>query len=217
MPRAKYLGPPGPFRSADQIRRVAFRFTDQQREELTRLLPARISQTSLPAEPAELVPVIAAQFPHRQTTDLTLADLAIADTEGQIGAYLTSERAMASGAPLTPARERAAIKQLQYALKPFIAGWLSRETCDLVPDDLPEKLARQDKELAKMPARPAAVNRRNALLGGLGLVLEAVGLAGDHRDRAAALKFVARVLELAEIKHPADKPSRLAALVFPKQ
>jgi hypothetical protein len=126
---------------------------------------------------------------------------------------------MASGARLTPARERAAIRNLQKALKPFDAGWLSQDTCDLVPDDLSEKLARRDKELAKMPVRPAAAYGWATLCELLGAVLKKVGLECDRRDRPAALRFVARVLELAPIKHPdlRDNPRRLAALVFPKQ
>jgi hypothetical protein len=180
------------------------------------LLPVRICQTLLPAE---FFPAIAAQFPRRQATNSTWADFAIAGIEQLIRAYLTGERAMASGAPLTPARDRAAIRKLQNALKPFDAGWLSEKTCDLVPDDLSEKLARRDKELAKMPVRPAAAYGWVTLCGLLGAVLKEVGLECDGRDRPAALKFVVRVLELAPIKHPdlRDNPRRLAALVFPKQ
>src|SRR6476660_5305832 len=53
VPRAKYTKPPGPLPDIAKIQRSTFRFRNNQRRALTKLLPARVTELRIPREAAE--------------------------------------------------------------------------------------------------------------------------------------------------------------------
>ena len=210
MPRSKYIKPPGPHPRLDGIRRANFRFSDEHRKELVERLPRRFHELGAPNEYRSLL----------DGTEPTLADLIIKFVEDDIVSHLTATSATSGGAPLTPARARAAIRRLREALKPFREGWLDTETCDLIPPDLDACLEQRERELEAMPALPAERRERGVLCERLGIILKRFAEANNVRlERSWALGFIACALDSAGIPHPdpSEHSQRLAALVFPER
>jgi hypothetical protein len=103
------------------------------------------------------------------------------------------------------------------ALKPFQEGWLSDQTCELVPLRLYETLEQRAKELENKRMYSAAREQLQTLCGALGLILTRFGATnGADVPRSCVLNFIDHVLTFANIEHPdpIDHSDRLAALVF---
>ena len=213
MPRSKYTKTPGPLPPIERISREAFRFDDESRRELICLLPLELQQLPVPENIEQEVPELPGASQHE-----TLAKLIVAWTEHQIQSYLTTRR-LGIGRSANPANVAAAIRKLRAALKPFVEGWVDYETAEIISDDLDERLAHRERELAGK--RVPSLERRNFVLMCqlIGAFLRQFALANkvafEERDGA---RYVAAALDCAGIEHSysTENPSRFVALVFPQ-
>ena len=213
MPRSKYTKVPGPLPPIDRITRSAFRFDDHARRELVGLLPVQLQQLHVTDN---IEPAVAESHsgPHLET----LAERIVALTERDVRSYLTT-RGLDGGTPLNPANDKAAIRKLRLALKPFVAGSVNDETANIIPNDLDVRLAERERALAGMRLPPAKRRYLAHLCQSIGVVLKQYAQANQvtfpERD---AIRYVVTALDYAGIKHSysTENPSRFAALVFPK-
>jgi hypothetical protein len=214
LPRSKYTKVPGRFPPIEQIALNTFEFDDIARRGLIGLLPLQLRQLDLP----ENIKQAGAELPGAPKLK-TLADVIVVDTENLIKRYLTLEKAVGDGTPFNPANVKAAIRKLRKALEPFVRGWVDEETASIVPNDLDERLARRERDVAKLRLAPYDRRRLDVLCQSIGVVLTEVALTYqvtfEIPDKA---KFVVTALDYAGIEHSFSKenPSRFAARVFPK-
>jgi hypothetical protein len=210
VPRSKYTKAPGPLQT---IALDAFRFDDDVKRKLVALLPLPLQQLSVPESFNRKARLSGpAQFE-------TMAEPIIAWTQEQIQFYLALSAAT-GGAPTNRANVRAAISKLRAALKPFVEGWVDNKTATIIPNTLDRRLAKRERELAKMRRLPP-VKRRN-----LGFLCQNIGCFLKHYElenqvafvERDAIRYVATALDYAGIQHSysTENPSRFAALVFPK-
>lgn len=217
MPRAKYIKPPGPLPAIEKIKRSAFRFRANQRRDLRKFLPVRLTELKIPRDAAEQ---------HWQNLSasalsesvMSIADFLIEVTGHFVSSYLTA-KPLSSERPMNPANVRTAIVRLRTALKPFVNGWVDSETARIVPTDLDAKLAARGQEIAKM--RLASAKQRALIMLCQNIEISvrhwasANGVTTSDQDM---LRFVDAALNFAGVKHPNIKKhrARLVALVFPK-
>ena len=210
MPRSKYTEVPGPFPPIEQIKPSDFQFDDITRRKLLGLLPLRLHQLDVPEEvAAELVggPKLS-----------TIAELIVVYTEELITAYRT-EKGLSDHTPANPANVVAAIRKARNALKPLDSGWVDEETASIIPDDVDERLARREHEIAKL--RLGSYQRRRLVLlcKHIGVGLTKIASANQVTfEIPDMIKFITTALDYAGIEHSYSKanPSRFAARVFPK-
>src|SRR5262249_16002090 len=136
VPRAKYTKSPGPLPTIQQVQRSKFRFRDDQRRKLAKLLPRRLALLSTPSE--YMQEAAKASYPPNWRLK-TIADAVIYETERAISSHLTTELLPFDKMP-TVGKVRSAIRRLRKALEPFTRGWVDTQTADLIPQDLDTKL-----------------------------------------------------------------------------
>jgi hypothetical protein len=200
MPSSKYTAPPGPFLAPAEPN---FQFDAEQWEALRMLLPERFRQLTAPADIA--------------SSNFSIADMIVQFTAEQIGVYRSGMEMMKGGKALTPASERAAIRKLRDALKPFTRGWTTEETANLIPYELDASLAQREAELKSLPTSPARQRPLMLLCGTLGVLLKNFATANDIAlEQSQLLSFVSQALTFAGIEHPAPESHSggLAKLVF---
>ena len=214
MPRSKYTKVPGRFPPIEQIALNDFEFDDIARRELIGLLPLELRQLDLP----DNIKQLGAELPGAPKLK-TLAELIIVDTENLIKTYLRVESVVGDCTPSNPANVGAAIRKLRKALEPFVSGSVDEETASIVPDDLDERLARRERDVAKLRLAPYERRRLDVLCQSIGVVLTGVALTCQVTfEIPDKVKFVVTALDYAGIEHSFSKenPSRFAARVFPK-
>ena len=210
MPRSKYTEVPGPFPPIEQIKPSDFQFDDITRRKLLGLLPLRLHQLDVPEEvAAELVggPKLS-----------TIAELIVVYTEELISAYIT-EKGNSDRTPANPANVKAAIRKFRKALEPLDKGWVDDETASIIPDDLAERLARREHEIAKLRLTFYQRRRLDLLCEHIGVGLTEIASANQVTfEIPDMIKFITTALDYAGIEHSYSKenPSRFAARVFPK-
>jgi hypothetical protein len=215
VPRSKYTKAPGPLPPIEQIARDAFRFDDDARRELLGLLPVQLQQLRVP----ENIKQEAAKLPGTQKLE-TLAERVVAHTEERVSLYLTTLPLVTGQHPPTnSASVKAAIRRLRAALKPFAAGLVDDETAGIIPDDLDERLAARERELADMNLPPIKRRLFILLCQSIGVYLKQYASANQFSfEERDAIRYVATALDCAGIEHSysTENPSRFAALVFPR-
>jgi hypothetical protein len=214
MPSYKYTQPPGPFRPSNGIA-PDFRFDEDARKDLLHLLPSRSCEIRASDGRSDL------GQPNVNESPKMSADDVIAWIEEWLSGYRAGEQAIQGARrQLTPARERAAIRDLLGALEPFRKGWLSEQTVDLIPTSLWEELERRATELEHQQFYSVEREQLKPLCEGLGVILGHYVRSNEIAPQGSwMLDFVDRVLTLADIKHP-DRivhPERLEALIFPSR
>jgi hypothetical protein len=206
VPRKEHTKPPGPLPAIEDIKRSTFRFRKDQRRKLIELLPPKLADLSVPF--IESVP----------SNVKTIADMAVQATEEAINSHLTAIRLVLEGG-LTPAKVRAAIRRLREALRPFVRGWVDSETAEIIPEDLDDKLAARDQEIATLrlswPQRRALAMLCQIIVMA---VKNCISISGETVSEDDILRYVDAALSFAKIKHsdPKKHRARFAALVFPK-
>ena len=213
MPRSKYTKVPGRFPPIEQIAHSTFQFDDIARRELIGLLPLELRQLDI----RENIKQAGAELPGAPKLK-TLAELIIVDTENLIKTYLRVESVVGDCTPSNPANVKAAIRKLRKALEPFVRGWVDEETASIIPDDLDERLAQRERDVAKLRAVPYERRPLDLLCQSIGAVTE---IASEYQvtfEIPDRIKFVVTALDYAGIEHSFSKenPSRFAARVFPK-
>jgi hypothetical protein len=148
LPRSKYTKGPGPFLPIEHVVFDVFHFHEIARKELRGLLPLQFQEIDV----SEEIKQIASKLPGTPKPK-TLAELTIMDTENLISSYRTANNAIGSKA-ITPAQVRTAIRKLREALKPFVEGWVDRETAALIPEELDKRLASRELALQDMHIAP---------------------------------------------------------------
>lgn len=217
MPRSKYIKPPGPLPDKAKIKRRTFQFKNNQRRELTSLLPARLTELGIPRDAAERQwgDLSATALPERVKT---IADFLIEVTEHHINSHLTVAPLIKENR-MNAANVRAAIRRLRTALKPFVNGWVDPETADIVPANLDARLAGREQEIAKLRL-PSQKQRTLAMLCQQIEIFarQWAGANGETLNEQAMLRYVDSALNFAGFKHPdiSRHRDRLAALVFPR-
>jgi len=218
MLRLKYVRSPGPYRVPDGQPPQMFLFEPDDKQHLAELLPARFRTVPVPESLIAQYLTLSPGSPLRP--DATVADWIVRAAEEAIGAHRSGHQMLGDGTPHTVASERAAIRRLIEALKPFTLGWLSEETCELIPAALMGDLKRQQKKLEAEPHHYTAREELKVLCATLGLIISSVTQAcGDalgSKEKHAVVQFVDAALDHAGIAHPnfATNPRRLTALVF---
>jgi hypothetical protein len=210
VPRAKFTKPPGPLPAIGQIHRSEFRFRDDQWRELAKLLPCKLVGLEVP-------PDAKARFPEKVKT---IADCVIQATEEVVITYLTAS-VVISESPINAANNRAAIRRLREALRPFVCGWVDDETADIIDwRNLDAKLAARDREIAQLRLPPAKRRILAMLCQSIEVcVRQFVCANGATVGEQDMLRYVDTVLKFARIKHPniAKHRDRLAKLVVPSE
>jgi hypothetical protein len=207
VPRAEYTKPPGPLPAIAQIPRSKFRFRNDQWRKLSKLLPRKLADLSVPADATATLP----------TKVKTIADWVILATENEIVAHLTVQP-FVSQASANPANVRAAIRRLREALKPFVRGWVDSETAYIVPADLDAKLAARDQEIAELRMASARQRVLAMLCQRIEVwVRQFASANGETVSKQDMLRYVDVALSFANIDHPnpVKHRARLATLVFP--
>jgi hypothetical protein len=183
------------------------------------MLPARLRAVPVPEQLAEEYLTHSPKDP--LPPSVTVADCILRLTEEYVGAYLVGRRTLRAGAPHTVASERAAIRRSIETLRPYAGGWLTEETCNLIPLTLIDELENRERQLAREKRRYTNHEQVRLLcmkLGGdISQVSEAFGVPLDREEKRALVQFIDAALEHAAIAHPdfATNPRRLTELVFP--
>jgi hypothetical protein len=190
------------------VRDVEFRFSRDQRRNLTKLLPSKLAELTRPVFPASPLSVA----PEAKT----VVDHVIQSTEMVISAYLTAEPWI-SEARITLSNVRAAIRRVRQALR--LLKSVDDETHDIVPADLDAKLAERERKLARLRVAPARQRALVRLCQDIRMFVAGLSEAhGETISKQAMLRYVDAALNFASIKHPdfSKYRDRFTALVFPK-
>ena len=208
MPRAKYIKPPGPFPSIENIQRCKFQFRTDQWRKLTKLLPSKLAGLGAP-------PDASTNLPEKVKT---IADWIILLTEHAINSHKTTA-SLNSKSRINPAKVRSAIRRLREALIPFVRGWVDSETADIVPADLDARLAARDQEVAEMRLASARQRAFALLCQHIEIhVRQFASANGETVSDRDMLRYIDAALNFASISLPniTKHRDRFAAFVFPK-
>jgi hypothetical protein len=195
----------------ERIEQMKFRFNEEDRLELLRMLPPRLHKFQIPGDPRP---------------DRSGAEQLVGACEEAIGTYRTAETLP----PLNRRGIMAAIRDLRRALAPFATGALDMDSVDVLLgaflgtcgmfdereaeitlQRVDEALDNRLRELAEKTIAPHATRNRQLMIRTLGKVLETCSADMSYRER---VNFLAHVLDKAEVPH--DDPEAHADRLIPK-
>jgi hypothetical protein len=195
----------------ERIEQIKFRFNEEDRLELLKMLPPRLHKFQIPGE---------------TRPDRSGAEQLVGACEEAVGTYRTAETLP----PLNRRGIMAAIRDLRHALAPFATGALDMDSVDVLLgaflgtcgmfdereaeitlQRVDEALANRLRELAEKTLAPHATRNRQLLIRALGKALETCSADMSYRER---VNFLARALDKAEVPH--DDPEAHADRLIPK-
>jgi hypothetical protein len=212
MPRSKYTPAPGPFLLPHNI--AKFRYPENQRRKLMKLLPKELHEPGIEASFLQLIDEFHAKDSRPQIAPqlMSKADIIMMATEEQVGLHL-SWRDTTKKRPPTPAKERAAIRRVLQALEPLRKGYATEETANLIAPDTFEALEKRGEDLKTVRISSAQHGPRMMLIWTLGFILRLF----PELDRPHIFRFIFEALNFAGVKcpDPGKHPEQLAKHVFP--
>jgi hypothetical protein len=199
-------------RPRERIKQIEFRFNEEDRQQLLKMLPPRLHKFQIPGDPRP---------------DRSGAEQLVGACEEAIGSYRRAETLP----PLDRANIMAAIRDLRRALAPFATGatdmgsvdvllgafvgtpgMFDEEMGEITLQRVDEALANRVRELAETTIPPQPTRNRQLLVRTLGKAVQTCSADMSHRGRVL---FLASVLDKAKIRH--DDPVAHADRLVPKE